>query len=384
MHQPKKLPLLALLALTVSGFIAIVTETLPAGLLPQISSGLGVSRAYAGQFTTTYALGSVLAAIPIITLTRNWNRKPLLLTAVAGFVVFNLATFLLQPYALLLAVRFLAGVSAGIIWGVLTGYTIRMVAPEMAGKALAIVGVGQPIALSLGVPLATWLGKLIGWNTIFLLIAILAAILVCWIIAFVPDFSIEKKTASPPFKSVFSNKAVKRILLMTLCWIFGHNLLYTYVAPFLKASNLVDHIDWILFLFGTCSILGIWLTGVLIDRYLRTLTFVNLVLFMVAGGIMWMGITNSTFVYIGVALWGYSFGGAPTLLQKDLADVAREDIDIAQAIFVTAFNGAIALGGLLGGILLEYLGVPYLIMGLMLMALFTAYLAIRRGAHFPH
>ena len=120
MHQPGKLPLVALLALTVSGFIAIVTETLPAGLLPQISSGLGVSRAYAGQFTTAYALGSVLAAIPIISLTRNWNRKPLLLTAVAGFVVFNVATFLLHPYGLLLGVRFLAGVSAGIIWGVLT------------------------------------------------------------------------------------------------------------------------------------------------------------------------------------------------------------------------------------------------------------------------
>ncbi|WP_255577346.1 MFS transporter [Elizabethkingia sp. JS20170427COW] len=167
MKHHEKLPIISLLALTVSGFIAIITETLPAGLLPQISSGIRVSEAYAGQFITLYALGSVLSAIPVISWTRNWNRKPLLLVAVAGFFVFNLTTFSLQSYYLLLAVRFMAGVCAGIIWGVLTGYTVRMVSPKMAGRALAIVGVGQPIALSLGVPLATWLGKIVGWNMIF-------------------------------------------------------------------------------------------------------------------------------------------------------------------------------------------------------------------------
>ena len=369
--QPGKLPLIALLALTVTGFTAIITETLPAGLLPQISEGLGISRAYTGQFITAYALGSVLAAIPIISLTRNWNRKPLLLMAVGGFVVFNLATFLLHSYALLLTVRFLAGVSAGIIWGLLTGYTVRMVAPEMAGKALAIVGVGQPLALSLGVPMATWLGKLVGWNTIFLMIAVLSVILLVWIVALVPDFSITKKTTSVPFKLVFSNGAIKRILAMTLCWILGHNLLYTYVAPYLKASSMAEHIDWMLFLFGISSILGIWLTGYLIDTYLRKLIVVNLILFIVAGLLMWLGITHHALVYVGVALWGYAFGGAPTLMQKDLADVAGEHIDIAQAIFVTAFNSAIAGGGFLGGILLEYFGVPYVIVALIFMALVT-------------
>ena len=100
MNHPQKLPVIALLALTVSGFIAILTEVLPAGLLPQISDSIGVSESYVGQFITMYALGSVLAAIPIISLTRNWNRKPLLLIAILGFFVFNLATFLLNNYSL--------------------------------------------------------------------------------------------------------------------------------------------------------------------------------------------------------------------------------------------------------------------------------------------
>lgn len=73
----EKLPVLQLLAFTLAGFLAIMTETLPAGLLPQISQGLAITEAQAGQFITLYALGSVIAAIPVITLTRDWNRRPL-------------------------------------------------------------------------------------------------------------------------------------------------------------------------------------------------------------------------------------------------------------------------------------------------------------------
>jgi len=44
-----KLPTAALAGLAASGFLCIVTETLPAGLLPQIASGLQISEAIAGQ-----------------------------------------------------------------------------------------------------------------------------------------------------------------------------------------------------------------------------------------------------------------------------------------------------------------------------------------------
>lgn len=55
--ENERLPLGALLALAMTGFICIVTETLPAGLLPEIGSGLNVSPSLAGQMVTVYALG---------------------------------------------------------------------------------------------------------------------------------------------------------------------------------------------------------------------------------------------------------------------------------------------------------------------------------------
>ncbi|MBZ6458607.1 MFS transporter, partial [Pseudomonas fluorescens group sp.] len=153
-----RLPIGALLALAMTGFICIVTETLPAGLLPLISDGLAISPSMAGQMVTAYALGSVLAVIPMTIATRGWRRRNVLLLTIVGFLLFNSITALSSHYGVTLVARFFAGVAAGLAWSLLAGYARRMVAPHQQGRALALAMVGTPIALSLGVPLGTWLG----------------------------------------------------------------------------------------------------------------------------------------------------------------------------------------------------------------------------------
>ena len=106
-----RLPVSALLALAMTGFICIVTEPLPAGLLPQISDGLDVSASLAGQMVTAYALGSLVAAIPLTIATRGWRRRNVLLLTIVGFLVFNSATALSSHYGVTLVARFFAGVA---------------------------------------------------------------------------------------------------------------------------------------------------------------------------------------------------------------------------------------------------------------------------------
>ena len=178
-----------LLALTMAGFLAIMTETMPAGLLPQIGLGLGVSEALAGQLVTLYALGSVLAAIPVIAATRSWNRRPLFLLAIGGLLVFNTVTALSIHYGLTLAARFVAGMAAGVVWGLLAGYARRMVPAHLQGRALALAGVGQPIALAVGVPLGTWPGTLFDWRGVFWIMSALSLVLSVWVRLKVPDFA---------------------------------------------------------------------------------------------------------------------------------------------------------------------------------------------------
>src|SRR5256885_17143248 len=61
-------------------------------------------------------------------------------------------------------------------------------------------------------------------------------------------------------------------------------------------------------------------------------------------------------VYAAVAVWGLAFGGAATLLQTAIAPTAGEVAAVAQSMLVTAWNMAIAGGGIVGGLLLARLG----------------------------
>ena len=380
--HPEALPLWKLLAFTMAGFLAIMTETMPAGLLPQIGQGLGVSESWAGQLVTLYALGSVLAAIPVIAATRSWNRRPLFLLAIGGLLVFNTVTALSTHYALTLVARFIAGMAAGVIWGLLAGYARRMVPQHLQGRALAVAGVGQPIALSVGLPLGTWLGTMFDWRGVFWIMSALSLALFAWVRLGVPDFAGQSAQQRLSIRRIFTMPGIRPVLLALFAWILAHNILYTYVAPFLATVGLGHRVDAVLFMFGVASIVGIWITGLLVDRWLRTLTLLCLAVFAGASLVLGFSSGQAGIVLLGVAAWGLTFGGAPTLLQTALADTAGDAADVAQSMLVTVFNLAVAGGGVVGGLLLERAGAasfPWALAVLALLGLSVVWLAKGNG-----
>ena len=352
-----RLPVAALLALALAGFVTILTEALPAGLLPLISTDLKVSEALAGQLVTVYAAGSLLAAIPLIALTRRARRRPLLLTAIAGFLLANTVTAWSASYGLTLAARFVAGMSAGLLWALVAGYAVRMVAEHQKGRAIAIAMVGAPLAMALGIPAGTALGNLVGWRMCFGLMSVLALALMVWVRLGVPDFPGQPAQRQRSLAQVFTTAGVRPVLFVVLGFVLAHNILYTYIAPYLAAAAMAERTDLVLLVFGATSLLGIWITGVLIDRHLRTLALLSTLLFGAAALVLGVAGTVPVMVYVAVAAWGLAFGGAPTLLQTSLANTAGDAADVAQSMLVTAWNLAIAGGGMLGGLLLERYGV---------------------------
>ncbi|WP_285410940.1 MFS transporter [Pseudomonas sp. FR229a] len=354
---PKRLPVGALLALAMTGFICIVTETLPAGLLPLISEGLTISPSMAGQMVTAYALGSVLAVIPMTIATRGWRRRNVLLLTIVGFLVFNSITALSSHYGVTLVARFFAGVAAGLAWSLLAGYARRMVEPEQQGKALALAMVGTPIALSLGVPLGTWLGGLVGWRSTFGLMSALTLLLIVWVLVKVPDYPPQPAHQRLPLRNVLTTPGVRPVLAVVISWMLAHNILYTYIAPFIAPAGMADRVDLVLLVFGIAALAGIWLTAKLVEPLLRTTVLLSLATFAVVCVALGFGGGMPQVIYVGVAVWGLTFGGAATLLQTALADAAGDGADVALSLNVVAWNSAIAGSGVVGGVLLDRWGV---------------------------
>ncbi|MCD9033101.1 MFS transporter [Luteimonas sp. Y-2-2-4F] len=380
---PERLPLAALLALAMAGFVTILTEALPAGLLLPMSAGLGVSEALVGQLVTVYALGSLAAAIPLTAATQSLRRRPLLLAAIVGFAATNTATALTDRYAVMLAARFLAGVSAGLLWSLAAGYAARMVPPHLKGRAIAVAMIGTPLALSLGIPAGTLLGAAVGWRSAFATMSVLAAALVVWVLAKVPDFPGRASGRRQGLAAVFRLPGVRPVLLATLGFVLAHNLLYTYIAPLAARAGLVARLDALLFAFGTAAVAGIWIVGVLVDRRLRALTLASTALFALAALALGLRGDAAPVVWAAVALWGLVFGGVATLFQTASAHAAGEAADVAQSMIVTVWNLAIAGGGLLGGALLEsrwgVAALPWAALPLLAIALATAWSARRHG-----
>ena len=379
-----RFPLAALLALAMGGFITILTEALPAGLLPQIGAGLDVSGAMAGQLVTVYAIGSLVAAIPLTTATQGARRRPLLLAAIAGFAVANTVTTFSGSYLLTLVARFLAGVSAGLLWALLAGYAARMVPDHLKGRAIAVAMVGAPLALSLGVPVGTYLGNVVGWRMCFGIMSVLALALMVWVRAKVPDFAGQPAGTRRSLPDVLTIAGVRPVLVVVLAYVLAHNILYTYIAPFLAAAGMDARTDLVLLVFGVSSVLGIWVVGVLIDRHLRVLTLGSTILFGMAALALGVAGDMPAVVLVATCAWGFAFGGAPTLFQTALAKAAGDAADVAQSMLVTAWNLAIAGGGIIGGVLLEHAGVwafsPALVV-LLLLTLIAVWAG--RGHGFP-
>ncbi|WP_337025680.1 MFS transporter [Pantoea anthophila] len=372
------LPLASLLAFAMTGFIAILTETLPAGLLPDISQGLGVSQVMAGQLVSLYALGSLLAAIPLTVLTSGWRRKKVLLLAIGIFVIFNTITTFSASYWLTLAARFMSGVAAGLAWGMLAGYARRLVSPDLQGRALAIAMVGIPVALSLGTPAGSWLGNMLGWRVAFGMMAALAIVLFIWAWVAVPDLPGQKADRRLPVWQVFRMPGVRPVLAVIFLWMTAHNILYTFIGPFLALSGLSNAVGLILLVFGLAALTGIGMTGIWVDRHLRRLVLLSLAALAAVSVVLAMGMREQIVIFLAVIVWGWSFGGASTQMQTAAADSAGNHVDVVQAMVTTAWNLAIASGGILGGLLLNRAGAasfPWALMALMAVAFVIALLA---------
>lgn len=376
------LPLAGLLALTAASAIATANESVPAGLLPQLAEGFGVTEAWAGQLVTACALGSGLAAIPLSAALRSWPRRRVLMLVLAGFFVCNAITAVSTSFALTLIARFTVGLATGLAWSLLATYARRMVTPEQQGRALAIAMMGIPFALSLGVPLSAFLGPRVGWRIIFASMAAASVVLMAWSRRTLPDFSGQNDRQALQLRRTLRIPGVRPVLFVLMMWILPHYILFTYIAPFLASRVPGVRLDTILLLFGVASLIGIGVVGVLVDRWLRALVLIGIGTF--AAVALMFGLCGSSAVAIsfGVTAWGFCFGGQPTLLQTALADAAGDLADVAQAMLVTVFNLSYAGSGALGGVLLATVGIdviPWVTFGMLLLGLAVAWGAKTHG-----
>jgi predicted MFS family arabinose efflux permease len=351
-----RLPKLALFTLFAAGFVTVLTESLPAGLLPQIGTSLHQSEAVTGQILTIYAIGTAAAALPLTVLTSSWDRRTVMWAAIAGFVLANSITAVSSSYALTLVVRLIAGLAAGLVWSTIGGYAQALVDPKLRGRAVSIATAGTPAALALVIPAGTFLGSFGGWRVAFIIITWIALLLLVIIVAKMPRVSGMPKSERPGVLRTLTRPGVKPILVVVALFALGHNVIYTYIAPLLVLRGLPHQTEWVLLAFGLAALVSIYLVGRLIDTRHRQLTAVSLVVLAAVGLLFALPTIQGGAVYVVAVVWGLAYGGTPALFLTAAGRAGGLGAGIAQSMMVTLWNVGIAVAGLAGGIVLAGFG----------------------------
>ena len=334
----------------------IAAEFIPVSLLTPISQELNITEGMAGQSVTVVGLFAVIASLTIAPLTKSMNRRFILLTLSALLVISNILVALAPNYAVLLVGRGVLGVCVGGFWSMASAVTLQLAPTKDVPRALSIVYAGVSVATIISLPLASYLGHLIGWRNVFLLAALLSAIAFVWQYISLPSLVAQ---AGNGFSSMFTLLKQKWVLVGIAATIFsygGYHIFFTYLRPFLEhdLSLQPNVLSVSLLAFGIANCVGTFVAGFILSQYFRsTMIVVHLTLSLLAI-LLWMsqGVVASSLVF--VMGWGFMFGFIPvgwsTWITRTLANKA----EIIGALSVAAIQFAIGLAAAAGGVIFDH------------------------------
>lgn len=344
-------PLPTALLLAAVGFVTLLTEVLPAGVLPAMAADLGVSESIAGQSVAVFALGCIVAAIPLSRALAKLDRRTVVLLALIVSALANAGTAVAPELLTHLATRFVAGLVAGVVWAMLPGYTRGFTTPERFGSTLGVVLSGATLGFALGVPAGAVLGEEFGWRTVFGIVAATTALLGVLAVVVAPRVAGSAPGRSTRMGAALRIPAVVTILVALAVCIIGQNIAYTYLAPILSSRGTPVPLGVILATFGVASVVGTLGAGRLANLRLG-MTILTAALLGTVGLAVVAWDPPVVVLLIAAAGWGLAFGAYSVLFQVAIARVAGNAADAAQSALVTVWNCSIATGGAVGGIIL--------------------------------
>lgn len=343
------------LALALGSFAIGIGEFVIMGLLPEVSTDLGISIPEAGYAISAYAFGVVVGA-PLLALAATRRARPTMLIFLMGlYALGHFASALAPNYFSLLLLRFVSGLPHGTYFGIASLVAASLAPAGMRTRAVAYVMLGLSVATLLGVPLASALGQWLGWRVSFVLVGLLA-LTTCLSVAFyVPKEAPQAGASIANELTVFRNKQVWLALSVGAIGFGGLFAIFSYVKPTLmELAGLTEAgVPFILGLLGAGMITGNLVGAKMADKdLLGTIKKCLVWSFLVCVAYLYTSshllLASLTIFCVGTVV---AIGPA---IQVRLMEVAGLAQTMAAALNHSAFNFANASGAFLGGLAIHW------------------------------
>lgn len=377
----------AILALAMSAFAIGMTEFISVGLLPLIKDSFNTTISLAGLTVSLYAVGVTIGAPLLTPMTNKIKRKHLLIGIMLIFIIANTLAAFSTTFSMLLAMRVLSALMHGVFMSIATAIASDLVSPDKRSSAIAMMFTGLTVATITGVPLGTWIGQQFGWEASFITIAIIGFLsLVINIISVPNDLNEYEQASMLEQLTVFKNKSLMMVYLITALGYGGTFVVYTYLTTLLTDTLHYsdDAVVILLVIYGVMVAIGNTLGGKLTNNRPRQVLIGIFLIQAIVLLIVGVTVSHQILGTIAILIMGlFAFMNVPGLqliVVLFAESKNKATTNFASSLNIASFNIGITLGSVIGGYVLNHFSItmtPYFGFAMVLIASAMMYMVYK-------
>ena len=361
----------------------------PAGMLGELSDGLGVTIRDAGLLITFGAIVLCIGSPLTAWLTSRIERRTLLTATLAVLALTNAASAFAPDYTTLLLIRLIM-LAVGVLYTPqAAGTAALIVAPEKRGSTIAYIFLGWSLAAAIGLPLITFVASRYGWRAAYGSIGLIGALSFLLLAWRLPGGLVGSPVDLKTWADVGRNRMIVLLLSITTLQMSGQFVVFTFMGPLLTKLTGAgpDAVGLVFALYGVFGFVGIAIATRIVDSwgaYKTSLLFTTLLLTGVAGWALSAG--SYPLMACSVAIWGLGFASTNSMQQVRLVTAAPALASASVSLNTSVLYVGQAVGSAIGGLLYArdmLYGAGYVAAAFVALALMTVILTRPRRAAPP-
>ncbi|WP_283122164.1 sugar transporter [Neisseria subflava] len=337
-------------ALAVGAFIFNTTEYIPIALLSDIGQSFDKPATEVGMMITVYAWIVALLSLPLMLMTKNIERRKLLLMLFALFALFHALSFFSWNFNILLVSRIGIALTHAVFWSITASLAVRLAPTGKTNQALGLLSTGTVLAMVLGIPLGRVIGQYFGWQLSFLLIGVCAAGVMLVLAKNLPALPSQNTGSLSSLPSLFKRRNLMLLYAITVLIITAHFTAYSYIEPFvLQVGGFkAEQVTIVLSLYGLAGFAASYLFGKWFAKSQR-LFMLGAVAVILLSALLLLPFASFPYaVYALVFIWGVAIVIVSLGMVSKVLAFASDATDVANSIYSGLYNVGIGGGALLG------------------------------------